>query len=406
MLDALPEKLAELYRELEDTLLYEICSRLKISGKLNEVTVQSIRELRSHGIDIKEIKKAISETAEISEKELDKLIDDVLKRNEQYFDEVITLADVTKPPAYIDKSDIDAVIKQTHDEISNITRSMGFYVRQGGRKVLLDGGEAYQWALDNAVMQIQSGTISYEQAISSAVKQLADSGLKTVKYESGHVDSVDIAVRRAVLTGVNQLNAKYNEQAMQYLDTDLVEVSAHIGARNIGVGPANHESWQGKVYRWKEKSEKNTDSTEPSPNITTIQSAETNGGEAIVTTVGKIDIEKYKVISDEIQTDEVIITDERIKHIKERHPNDYERYAKYITDIVKNPQYILEANKPNLAFLLKEYVENGERFQLILRLAVAEDNPEYKNSVITFLKISERKWNRYLRNKKILYKLE
>ena len=256
LLDALPEKLAELYRELEDTLLYEICSRLNISGELNEVTVQSIRALRSHGIDIKDIKKAITKTTNVSRKELDKLFNDVIKRNENYFDEVITLSDITEPFAYVDKSDIDAIRKQTHDEISNITRSMGFYVQQGARKVLLDGGAAYQWALDNAVMQIQSGAISYNQAISSAIKQLADSGLKTISYESGHVDSVDVAVRRAVLTGIVQINSKYNSQAMDRFETDLVEVDAHMGARNTGIGPANHEGWQGKVYRWTEYTDK------------------------------------------------------------------------------------------------------------------------------------------------------
>ena len=55
VLDALPEELAELFRSLEDTLLEEICSRLKQSGELNEVTVQSIRTLRSHGIALDEI---------------------------------------------------------------------------------------------------------------------------------------------------------------------------------------------------------------------------------------------------------------------------------------------------------------------------------------------------------------
>ena len=59
LLDALPEELAELYRGLEDTLLMEICSRLKLRDELNEVTVQDIKALRAHGIDLKEIKKAI-----------------------------------------------------------------------------------------------------------------------------------------------------------------------------------------------------------------------------------------------------------------------------------------------------------------------------------------------------------
>ena len=117
---------------------------------------------------------------------------------------------------------------------------------------MLPPAQTYLWALDNSSMQIQSGAISYNQAIAEAVKQLADSGLKTVSYESGHVDSVDVAVRRAVMTGVNQLNQKYREQSMDYLETDLVEVTAHLGARNTD-GPngwENHAKWQGGVYRW------------------------------------------------------------------------------------------------------------------------------------------------------------
>lgn len=123
-------------------------------------------------------------------------------------------------------------------------------------------------------------------------------------------------------------------------------------------------------------------------------------------TVGRIDIEKYKVVSPDIQTVEVVITEERIEHIKERHPNDFERYASYFSLILDSPDYILEANKPNTAFILKEISTDGERFQLILRLAVSGDPEGYKNSVITFLKVEEKRYLRYLRTKKILYKSE
>ena len=122
--------------------------------------------------------------------------------------------------------------------------------------------------------------------------------------------------------------------------------------------------------------------------------------------VGKIDRAKYKAVAQNIRTDEVIITDERIAHIKARHPNDFERYSQYMVEIVESPDYILEANKPNTAFLLKEFKEDAERFQLILRLAVESDIPEYKNSVITFLKVEKKRYSRYLRTKKILYKSE
>lgn len=122
--------------------------------------------------------------------------------------------------------------------------------------------------------------------------------------------------------------------------------------------------------------------------------------------IGKIDIEKYKCVTEDILTEEVVITEPQIAHIKDRHPNDYERYFKYISEILKSPDYILEANKPNTAFVLKYIVDNGKRFQLILRLKTSNDPEHYKNSVITFLKVEEKRYNRYLRTKKILYKSE
>lgn len=246
ILDALPEELAELYRNLEMTLLDEICSRLNLAGELNEVTVESIRALRSHGISLEEIEKAIRDTTGISEKKLNELLDDVVERNQAYYTELIDLAGVTKPQALVSAATIDAIYRQTGRELLNLTQSMGFLV-DGGR-TMLPPAKAYQWALNNAEMQIQSGAISYNQAIKRAIMQLADSGIRVVNYESGHRDHIDVAARRAVMTGVSQICAKYTEQSAEYLNTPYFEVSAHIGARDKGKGWANHREWQGKVY--------------------------------------------------------------------------------------------------------------------------------------------------------------
>lgn len=248
LLDALPEELAELFRGLEDTLLTEICSRLKLRDELNEVTIQDIRALRSHGIDIKEIKKAIQKATGISEKKLNELLDGVVKRNQKYYTDIIDLVHITQPETLVDTAVVDAIRKQTLDTFRNLTASMGFLVDAG--KTMLSPDRAYQWALDNAAMQIQSGAISYNQAITSAVKQLAQSGLKIVDYESGHRDQIDVAVRRAVMTGINQICAKYTEQSAEYLETPYFEVSAHAGARDKpGPSPwSSHKDWQGKVY--------------------------------------------------------------------------------------------------------------------------------------------------------------
>jgi SPP1 gp7 family putative phage head morphogenesis protein len=125
-----------------------------------------------------------------------------------------------------------------------------------------------------------------------------------------------------------------------------------------------------------------------------------------VQTVGRIDIEKYRCITDEIATDEVIITPERIQHIEERHPGDYEQFVKYVADILENPDYILEANKPNTGVILKEIERNGEKFKVILRVKVESDPAEYRNSILSFWQIGETTWKKNVKNKKILYKRE
>lgn len=190
-----------------------------------------------------------------------------MARNQAYYTEMVDLARVTMPDRLVDERDIAAIRRQTWAAYKNITGSMGFLVVRGGRLTMLPPAKAYQWALDSAELQIQSGAISYNQAISEAVKQLADRGLcvaydkdgnvlkNRVAYESGHIDQLDVAVRRSVMTGVNQLNQKYREQSMDYLETDLVEVTAHRGARDTlrpGDPPwVAHTYFQGKVFRWK-----------------------------------------------------------------------------------------------------------------------------------------------------------
>ena len=251
LLDALPEELAELFRGLELSLLEEIASRLKAAGQLNEVTVSDIRALRAHGISLDEIGKAIRETTGISEKKLSELLDDVVERNQIYYNSLITLADVTRPETLVDALTIDAIRRQTEDTFRNITRSTGFLADAG--RTMLPPAKAYQWCIDSALLQVQSGAISYNQAIANATRQLADSGLQYVDYESGWRNHVDVAVRRAVMSGVSSINQQYAIQSMEYLDTEYVEVSAHAGARDID-GPKGweaHVKWQGGIYHWK-----------------------------------------------------------------------------------------------------------------------------------------------------------
>ena len=122
-------------------------------------------------------------------------------------------------------------------------------------------------------------------------------------------------------------------------------------------------------------------------------------------TIGKIDRDKFKLISGSIATDEVIITDERIHHIEERHPGHYELIAPFLKIAVEEPDYILK-DADNTGLVLKLIEENDLRIQVVIRLQTSADNIRFKNSIISAWKISESRWNNYIKNKIILYKAE
>lgn len=122
--------------------------------------------------------------------------------------------------------------------------------------------------------------------------------------------------------------------------------------------------------------------------------------------IGEIDRDKFEKISTSIRSKKVIITEERIQHIRDHHPGDYEKYESYIKEMLQAPQYILADDEENTAVILQEFSGNDEHFRLIMKLAVFGDDTWKENSVITFLKISKKKFNKYLRNKKVLYKSE
>lgn len=137
-----------------------------------------------------------------------------------------------------------------------------------------------------------------------------------------------------------------------------------------------------------------------------IKSKSQADGGSGVHTVGHIDIETYRCITDDITTDEVIITSERIQHIQERHPGAYEKIKDFLQAALDDPDYILEDKNPNTGLILKAIKENGLRFQMVLRVHTSVDNPGFKNSIISGWDISESRWENYVNNKKILYKRE
>lgn len=121
--------------------------------------------------------------------------------------------------------------------------------------------------------------------------------------------------------------------------------------------------------------------------------------------LGKINIELLEKKFGKIQTDEIIITNERIEHIKTRHPKDYELFDKYGASCVQSPDLIIsdEKNKGTV-FMVKKLPETN--LNVIVRVVLEEDNSNLKNSVMTFYRIRDKNLKKLIDKNELLYKNE
>lgn len=122
--------------------------------------------------------------------------------------------------------------------------------------------------------------------------------------------------------------------------------------------------------------------------------------------VGRIHTDIYQCITEDIITEEVILTDNQLQHIKERHPSDYEIVLKYCKIALENPDYIIEDRHKNTGLVIKRLDEGKDSIQIVLHICTSQDDVEYKNSIISCWRVSEKRLLNYLRNKKVLYKRE
>lgn len=121
--------------------------------------------------------------------------------------------------------------------------------------------------------------------------------------------------------------------------------------------------------------------------------------------IGKINKEILGEYRKKIITDRVIITNERIEHIKKRHLDDYERYIKYIPDVLYNPDYILEDRENKDTILMLKKIEKQEKkIQVVVKLQTNLKEKEKSNSILTFWHIRDRSYRSTIKNNKMIYK--
>ena len=256
-----PDGIAALYTRLESWILRDICERFKRADKATETAIEHIRNLQRRGYSYQDIRDYVKTTNKLTDAQFDKLIKDAVDRNQRYYTDVLREERLVREVFESEDMarEINAIIEQAKGDLNNITGTMGFCMKTAGKVEFLPIAKAYQRVLTDAEMKVYTGAQSYNEAIRDAVKQLTDSGIRVVTWakngEVYHTDHIDVAARRAVMTGTTQIAGKYNEEIRKEVPTEYIEVTAHSGARDVDVVGrpwANHKNWQGKVYSTKD----------------------------------------------------------------------------------------------------------------------------------------------------------
>ena len=244
-LSGLPEAILRLWREAELAILKDMARRIASYDFFIPAAIYENGRLLAAGHTQEEILSVLSKTLKKSVPELRKMMVEAGTRCLQDDVEVYKAAGLT-PPGIQESKALTEILnsgyQQTLGTMKNITRTTA---RTATRQ--------FEDALDLAWSQVSSGAFDSGSAIRQTVKKLCQQGVEAVEYPSGHTDNIETAVRRAVLTGVNQTAAHLQEELADELGCDLVEVSAHAGAR------PEHAEWQGKIYSRSGKSDKYPD---------------------------------------------------------------------------------------------------------------------------------------------------
>lgn len=256
-LQNIPENIIQLYRDLEEFIIDDIARRIAKAGQLTETAKWQLERAKDLSMD--NIEKEILKTLELANKEAEETLKQSaltsVQAENKIYEEAVKKQIKIKGNSNLEKL-LEAAIKQTKGELKNISQSLGFAQIINGKIVYKDIAKFYQDSVDLALAQVNSGVLDSNSAIRQAIKKLADSGLRTVDYENGWSNRVDVAVRRAVVTGSNQMCHKMTELTMKELECEFVETTAHAGAR------PDHQEWQGQVFCYRGKSDKYPDFVE------------------------------------------------------------------------------------------------------------------------------------------------
>lgn len=245
-LQNLPQELTDLYDQLSEFILRDIARRIAKGAEITDTAEYQLYRAKSLGLSTDEIAAKIAEINGSSASEINRLIREAAAQSDE-FDRKMLGADKGAAIPLEENTQlqklISAQIAETAGKCENLTNTMGFADHDFlGRVYYLSMTDMYRREMDAAHMKVVTGATDYMTAIRQACNKLAASGVRTIDYESGRSDRIEVAARRALLTSVAHVTHRISEQNGEELGADGWEMSAHSGSR------PSHAVYQGRQY--------------------------------------------------------------------------------------------------------------------------------------------------------------
>lgn len=244
-LQGLPKPLTDSYSELSEFILRDIARRIAKAAQITDTAQYQMYRARALGLSTDEIAAEIARINGVGEKQIRRLIEQAAKTSDEFDRRMLGKEDSESVLASREQLQklLKAQIEHTSGQCWNFTRSLGYAERNADGQVIISSlGDFMIDQMDAAHLKVMNGVTDYNTAIRQACNALAESGVRTVYYNSGRSDRIEVAVRRALMTSVSQVTQKISEQNAEEFGADGWEISAHCGAR------PSHAIYQGRQY--------------------------------------------------------------------------------------------------------------------------------------------------------------
>lgn len=232
-LDAMPDAFVQLAQQVEDEILQDVARRIGKMGTLTETANWQLWRYQQTEAVRENVVKLLARYSGKSEATIRRLLKEAATEAMERED-AIYYSYGMEPTPFEESAALNNLLtagaRQTCGTWQNLTATTANTV-----------SGAFERTLDVAWGKVATGAFDYKTAVKQAVDSLADE-MPEITYPSGRTDSLEVAARRAVLTGVNQTAGKLQEARMDEMNVEFVETSAHGGAR------PSHAEWQGQRF--------------------------------------------------------------------------------------------------------------------------------------------------------------